>query len=154
MKLGYLLRYFPTVSETFVADEIAEVSRQHRMPALWALDPGADGPTHPGQKALLEACRYVPRAHHPRILAGGLGGGEIAETWEGWGCRRKDLRRALYLARACRGDGIDHLHVHFAAEAAEAAWVARRHAGIPYSVTVHARDLYCPRPSLPEAKPI
>jgi glycosyltransferase involved in cell wall biosynthesis len=43
---------------------------------------------------------------------------------------------------------VDHLHVHVAAEAAEAAWAVSQVAPVSYSVTVHARELFCPRESL------
>ncbi len=152
-RLGYLLRYFPTVSETFVYDEIASVARRVQPPAVWALDPGPEAPLHPGLDALLTRCRYVPRAHHPAVVGRTMLGRDrpaLRRRWRSWGCRPKDLRRAIYLATLCREAGVDHLHVHFAAEAAEAAWAASQVASVSYSVTVHARDLFCARASLLE----
>jgi glycosyltransferase involved in cell wall biosynthesis len=43
---------------------------------------------------------------------------------------------------------FDHVHVHFAGEAAEFAHALHLDLGLPYSVTIHANDLYRPRPSL------
>ncbi len=152
MTLAYLLRYMPTLSETFVYDELEELDRQGEQPSLWALDPGPAGPVHPGLEPLLGRCRRVPRAHRPSVLtlAPAARSGALRETWDRWGGRGKDLRRALWLADDLARRGIRGLHVHFAAEMAEVAWVARQRRGIGYSVTVHARDLYCPRPSLAE----
>jgi glycosyltransferase involved in cell wall biosynthesis len=46
--------------------------------------------------------------------------------------------------------GADRLHAHFAGEAAEWARAAAMLAGVPFSVTVHAVDLFKPRPGLAE----
>jgi colanic acid/amylovoran biosynthesis glycosyltransferase len=45
-------------------------------------------------------------------------------------------------ARRLRAAGIEHVHAHFATYPALAAWTARRLAGIPYSFTAHAHDLF------------
>jgi colanic acid/amylovoran biosynthesis glycosyltransferase len=149
MNRAWLLRYFPTVSETFVYDELLELDRMGVTPGLWAAD-RVDVPLHAGLDELSGRCRYVPRAHHPSVLgrAPAAMTSPLASVWTRWGGRAKDLRRALWFASALDDDGVRHLHVHFAAEMAEWAWVVNRTVGIPYSVTVHARDLYCPRPSL------
>lgn len=152
MTPAYLLRYLPTLSETFVYDELAELSRLGAPPAVWSLDPGPPGPVHPDLAPLLERCRYVPRAHRPSVLRHGpaVRSGPLREAWDRWGGRSKDLRRALWLADALARRGTAALHVHFAAEMAEVAWIVARRRGIGFGVTVHARDLYCPRPSLVE----
>ena len=150
-ELAYLLRYFPTVSETFVYDEIAAIEEALGKPGLWAIDRGPAGPVHPGLDEMLERCRIVPRAHHPSMLKRTLAGAaapQIRRWWDRIGGRAKDLRRAMFLADDCRRAGIRQLHVHFAAEASEWARVVQLAQGIPYTVTVHARDLFCPRPSL------
>jgi len=148
--LAYLLRYLPTLSETFVYDELDALSRAGAPPAVWALDPGPPGPVHPGLEGLLARARYIPRGHAAPVLlqANAARSGPIRAAWEGWGGRPKDLRRALWLGEALARDGVTGLHVHFAAEMAEVAWAVWRARGIGYSLTVHARDLYRPRPSL------
>ncbi len=150
MTPAYLLRYLPTLSETFVYDELAELERGGSPPAIWAMDPGPTGPVHAGLEPLMERCTYIPRAHRPSVLRLGpaSSAGPLRQTWDRWGARPKDLRRALWLADDLHRRGVGALHVHFAAEMAEVAWVASQRRGIAYSVTVHARDLYCPRPSL------
>jgi colanic acid/amylovoran biosynthesis glycosyltransferase len=39
-------------------------------------------------------------------------------------------------------EGIEHVHAHFASYPALAAWIAHRLAGVPYSFTPHAHDLF------------
>jgi glycosyltransferase involved in cell wall biosynthesis len=54
------------------------------------------------------------------------------------------LPRMLYLGGRAKELGIGHIHAHFAALPAAAAWVINRVYGITYSVTAHAYDLYQP----------
>ena len=152
MTLAYVLRYLPTLSETFVYDELAGLERNGAPPAVWALDSGPAGPVHPGLESLLARANRVPRGHTPAVLlqAAAARSEPLRSIWDGWGGRPKDLRRALWLAGALQRAGTQGVHVHFAAEMAEVAWAVRQHTGIGYSLTVHARDLYCPRPSLPQ----
>lgn len=70
-----------------------------------------------------------------------------------FGLRRqklKDVLKGLWLAQAFQEAGMSLVHVHFAGEAAELAELIRIRTGIPYVVTLHARDLFVPRASLPE----
>jgi colanic acid/amylovoran biosynthesis glycosyltransferase len=47
-------------------------------------------------------------------------------------------------ARACRSTrGISHLHAHFGTVATTVARLAAALAGIGYSFTAHAKDIYC-----------
>ncbi|MEC8424426.1 MAG: glycosyltransferase family 4 protein, partial [Myxococcota bacterium] len=84
----------------------------------------------------------VPR----RPLAGRLRSPTAGMRWLAAVQRRKDASRLPWLA-ARLGD-VDRIHVHFAGEAAEWACALRRDGGPPYTVTVHASDLFKPRPSL------
>ena len=71
------------------------------------------------------------------------------ETEEGYAVnsRFESFRQAVYLVQAIRareasGRKIHRLHAHFAHDPALVAYLAYRLAGIPYSFTAHARDLY------------
>ncbi len=73
-----------------------------------------------------------------------------ARPTEAGGSPRTNDRRTF---DACTGSlrrrhGSIGLHVHFAGEAAEIAHALHLDLGIPYSVMVHAADLFRPRPSL------
>jgi glycosyltransferase involved in cell wall biosynthesis len=54
------------------------------------------------------------------------------------------------LARAAARDGVTHVHAHFGFVASTVAYVARRVWGLPYSVSVHAWDVFVNRSMLPE----
>jgi len=156
MKLAYLLRYFPTFSETFVYDEINALEPLVGPPLVWALDPGPEAALDAGLRGMVDRCQVVPRSHHPSVSAHAALRARAARRqqrgverrWSSWGGRLKDLHRAMWLGSQLRRAEVTQLHVHFAAEMAEVAWVVRKVQGIPYSLTVHARDLFCPRPSL------
>jgi glycosyltransferase involved in cell wall biosynthesis len=54
----------------------------------------------------------------------------------------EEVFEALVLARLARARGITHLHAHFGNVATAVARLAGRFAGIPYSFTAHARDIF------------
>jgi glycosyltransferase involved in cell wall biosynthesis len=138
-----LLRYWPTLSETFVAREIAELQARGVRVDVVALGRRSDG-AWADRLPDLEVIR-PPRA-------------PLAASWWlrpgahlGWLADQQSRRRAVraaWVGRQARLRGWDRIHVHFAGEAAEWARVAAALAGIPYSVTVHAVDLFRPRPGL------
>ncbi len=155
--LGTILRYYPTYSETFVYREIAELRRQgmavtaitmrHRWIRALRAQSHLEGP-------LIEVPRvplYLPilwGAARTFSRAPGL----CAEAVR-WGMRHlrfKECLKALWMADRFRRAGVRLLHVHFAGEGAEVAEIIRRSAGIPYGITVHARDLFVPRASVPD----
>jgi glycosyltransferase involved in cell wall biosynthesis len=134
LRVLYVLRYWPTVSETFVAREIAALQARGVEVVVLSMGWRAD-----------------------RALATGLPG---VETWH-WPRGRARLRATLRHPRwnrdrvrlawaRARGNGrFDRVHAHFAGEAAEVARALARSWSVPYSVTVHAVDLFRPRPGLP-----
>ena len=147
MKLLYVLRYYPTLTETFVREEIEElVARGHevRIVSLGSREDGAEVPVLEGVAVLrpLRGVRLVKWML--RVLGIPWVWGEDVEV-SGWKARA----RAVELAERIRSWGCERVHVHFAGEAAEWADVFLRVVRVPSSVTVHAVDLYKPRPSLP-----
>jgi colanic acid/amylovoran biosynthesis glycosyltransferase len=142
VKVLYVLRYFPTLTETFVYREIAEIQRQDPGVSITiaALGSRADGALQdelpPGEVL------NIPR----RPLTGRLRRATAGQQWLAEQQRDKDAARLPWLAR--HAAEFDRIHVHFAGEAAEFAHALHRDLGLPYTVTVHATDLFRPRPSL------
>lgn len=140
MKVLYLLRYFPTLTETFVYREIDGLRRLGVEVEVASLGARADGRLQDELPAV--AVHRVPR----RSLRGRL-------SAEGPGQQRlRELRGPKEAARlpwlAARVGDVDRIHAHFAGGAAEWAQALALELGVPYSVTVHAVDLFRPRPSL------
>jgi glycosyltransferase involved in cell wall biosynthesis len=52
------------------------------------------------------------------------------------------------MADAFLKEGIEHIHAHYATHPALVAWLINRLTGIPYSVTVHAHDIFVDKPML------
>ena len=140
MKVGYLLRYYPTLTETFVHDEIGAVAGRGFRPWIAALGARADGAHRAGPDPA--PVHRIGRPWVSRLRGLRTAAARQLAAWQ----RPKDAAR-LDALREVLGD-TDLLHAHFAGENAELAWALRAEGGPPYTVTVHAVDLFKPRPSL------
>jgi len=155
--LGTILRYYPTYSETFVYRELAELRRQglpihvltmrHRRLQRWAPQCDLAGPLAilPRRPIYLPILRGAIRQYRRDPAAA-----RAALRWGRQHLRLKDCLKALWMADHFQAQGVSLLHVHFAGEGAELAEIIRRCTGIPYGITLHARDLFVPRSSLPD----
>lgn len=157
-RLAYLVARYPKLSETFVADEIEALERQGEALDLYALVRGRDGsaadhrtPFVPGAlRCAAGQLHWLLRAP-TRLL--GLWGRVL---WEHRGSGRALLAAAACaavapaLASRMRRRGTTHVHAQFATHAALVAWAVRRLAGISYSFTAHADDVFVRRPMLGE----
>ena len=136
----YLLRYYPTLTETFVQDEIEGMLQAGIDVRVAAIGTRGDG-------ALARDLPPAPFLAIPRRpLTGRLRRATPGMRWLAAQQRPKDAARLPWLA--AQAADVDLVHVHFAGEAAEWACALRRDGGPPYTVTVHAADLFKPRPSL------
>jgi colanic acid/amylovoran biosynthesis glycosyltransferase len=154
-RLGYVLKRFPRISETFVAAELIELERQGERVTVFALSRPEEPFTHAFIGELRARVVYLP--HRPlrepvrvvRALArvlrscprGWLGAARVSLIPPRLtGVRR--LLQATVLRTELDAAGIDHVHAHFATSAAGLASLARRMGGPTYSVTAHAKDIY------------
>jgi glycosyltransferase involved in cell wall biosynthesis len=142
MRVLYVLRYFPTLTETFVNQEISQVSKLGIDVSVATLGTRPDG-------ALQDMVPEVPIHRVPRRPLGWqLRKMSPGQRWLTTHQRRKDAARLPGLSRIAAS--MDRIHVHFAGEAAELAHALHLDLGLPYTVMVHATDLFKPRPSLSE----
>jgi colanic acid/amylovoran biosynthesis glycosyltransferase len=154
-KLGYLMMTFPKLSETFVSNEIRELAAQDIHPLLFSVYPPVDAFLHPEDEALAAKTRYLeanPTPMRERLHA------------HSHYLRRMPLRylrmwidlirslspyylvfawRAMPWIRTLEESEIAHLHCHFALNNSVVAWMLKRLAGVPYSITIHAVDIFC-----------
>lgn len=154
LKVGYLLKKFPRLSETFVLNEILAQEALGRSLHVFSRRPPDDEPRHvqlgrlkaevevlpPAQTLdlrLLFASPEAERIDHNQLAA------LVREalTFE-HPRRRKLLSEALHLGLRAAEAGVDHLHVHFATESAIVAMLLRGMGGPTYSLTAHAKDIY------------
>jgi colanic acid/amylovoran biosynthesis glycosyltransferase len=155
MKVAYLVSRFPTVTETFVLREFSAVADEGVEVELHALFPTNDAIVQP------DAQPWVQRLQRPGAGEGALALGAwllrrplrtlstIATVVAGHARRPAILVRALATvplaaahARRFERARVDHVHAHFANYPTLAAWVAHRLAGVSYSFTPHAHDLF------------
>ncbi len=157
--VGYLVSRFPSLTETFVLRELDAVAADGRVRvSLLSLFPPLDRTTQPG------AAPWLPGLHRPgpAAVAGATLrllrrrptalAGILLRVLRDHGRDPRVLVKALVTATVAvahaervRDAGIEHLHAHFAAMPALAAWTVHRLTGIPYSVTPHAHDIFVHR---------
>ena len=147
MRIAYVVGAFPSPSETFIAREIAALEARgievHVFP-LWRAagapaDEEAGTPVHRcGWLSLRAQLRFiVPNTLWQCYLLG-------RAPWEPVGALRGlwQLGRALGMAERMRELGVERVVGHFANAPSTVAWVAASVAGVPFCLSVHARDVF------------
>jgi glycosyltransferase involved in cell wall biosynthesis len=152
--IGLLVRMFPKLSETFVLEEVLGLERLGVSLRIYTLAPPSDSVSHGAAARVRAPISQVPEkpwAAPLDFLACQLGwfaagplryvkAARQAATRgaAGWA----DFARAGWLARQCRRDGVGHLHTHFISKPADVAELVQAVAGLPFSVSAHAKDIY------------
>jgi glycosyltransferase involved in cell wall biosynthesis len=164
VRVVYLLRSYPRLSQTFITNEIVALERLGVPVELFSMTRATDGPVQAAGGPVRTRPHYLePALRRPRrtLLAEhvrfGLRRPLRYARAAGYVVRRRDLdtgyttgsrfqafAQAVYLARTLVADGGErlHLHSHFAHDPTLIAFLVRRLTGTPYSFTAHARDLY------------
>jgi glycosyltransferase involved in cell wall biosynthesis len=148
----YVLKRFPRLSETFVLRELLELEARGERILIDALLPPEEGPRHADVARLRAPVRYLPRhprLRQPRVASAHLRVGVRAPlVWARLAVRarrhriwRRFLQAGLTAARA-REEGVRHMHAHFATAATDVARDAAALAGVPFTVTAHAKDIF------------
>jgi colanic acid/amylovoran biosynthesis glycosyltransferase len=151
--VGYVLRKFPVLSETFILNEILALEARGVEVHVFPLAPTRDPRFHEGVTRMRATIHYVPGVaewrtllRHARRLAARdparyrrqllrvLRTGRPALLWE--------FLQASWVADRARRLGVNHLHAHFANHPATVAQQAGALIRIPYSFTAHAFDIY------------
>jgi len=155
LRVGYLLKMFPRLSETFILNELLELERQGATPSVFSLMHPADGRFHGRLAELNLRAEYFPserpETHWKAVRALPE---ELTVPFERWQeaadfLKRyaipKDLDlllRAALIAARVRELGIGHLHAHFATVSTRVAALVGMMTGVPFSFTAHAKDIF------------
>ncbi len=156
-KIAYIMSRFPHLPETFILREMIALERLGWQVSLYPLIFQNQSVIHADARAWLERAHRLPwfsaevlRANFRRFFK--QPGLYLSILFQVIGenlSSLKFLARALVLfpkivlmAERIEGEGIRHIHAHYATHPALAAWVIHRFTGITYSVTVHAHDIY------------
>jgi glycosyltransferase involved in cell wall biosynthesis len=165
MKIAYLLKTFPKLSETFILNEILELERQGVDLHIFSLREPSETKMHAGVaevKAEVTYLRYVPpqaalnRIPFERYVQ------RLQRSNDRWfvflrrpvrylktlffhlrnSGRRRYFEQALGLARELLKGEFTHIHAHFANEPTSVAHLAHYLTGCHFSFTAHAKDIY------------
>jgi glycosyltransferase involved in cell wall biosynthesis len=114
-RLGYVLKVYPRLSQTFVVHELRAHERAGLPLTIFSL--------------------RTPKAEDRGVVEPPLGA-EVVYL------KGSDAELPAQLAHAARARGIEHLHAHFAKLATHVARLAAAELQLPYSFTAHARDIF------------
>ncbi|MEZ5500911.1 MAG: glycosyltransferase [Steroidobacteraceae bacterium] len=150
--LAVLTRTFPKLSETFILEELLGLERSGVALTVFALQRPTDTVEQPAMKFLRAAVHYLDAPGWRQRIALHMGallhnmsgyvraiGFALARPHAG---RLADFNVALKLARRLRSLGIGHLHAHFIDRPGDIAALAAMLAGIGFSLSAHAKDIY------------
>lgn len=157
-RVTYVVKRFPTLSETFIAAEVEELLAQGASIDVVSLRT----PPAP-ERRLIDRTRRQPEVRYLRGGARGamaLVGATLRQlavnprrAWPAalwtllWAARTRDLRHLAALVEAAHvaprlAPSSRHLHAHFAGEPATVALLCAWLRGLPFSFTGHARDIF------------
>jgi len=154
--IAVVLKGYPRLSETFIAQELLALERRGLSLAVFALRRPTDRETHPVHAEIRAPVAYLPEYLHRepgRVWrawrrARRLPGYRASRTtW--WGDLRRDPTRgrvrrfgqALVLAAELPPD-ISHLHAHFLHTPASVTRYAAILRGMAWSCSAHAKDIW------------
>jgi len=155
LKVAYILKRFPRLSETFILNEILELERRGVEVHIFSFLKPNDGKFHAKVASLKATVRYFddldPRKWHDFTAAEWpLLAADSERIWEllresferGDSNRINELWWGVWIAAQAKRLGIHHLHSHFGTMSSTVTWFASRVSGVPFSFTVHAKDIY------------
>jgi glycosyltransferase involved in cell wall biosynthesis len=155
-RIAFLLKGYPRLSETFIAQEILALERRGLNILIVSLRHPTDRAVHPVHRLIGAELLYLPEYLYQ----------EPRRVWQGWlhSRRRPGYRKArtAFLADLWRDptpnrvrrfgqalvlaaelpDGIDHLHAHFLHTPASVARYAAMITGLGWTVSAHAKDIW------------
>ncbi|MCZ8102039.1 MAG: glycosyltransferase [Burkholderiales bacterium] len=139
LRVGYVLKRFPRLSQTFVLAEILELERRgvdvrvaSLLPALDDAEKVASQRLRARVDVLSDGAARWPSGRWPD----GLAAGKTAEA------KARLAHWSMALAELWANEQIDCLHAHFGSDATTVALTAGHTLGRPVSFTAHARDIF------------
>jgi hypothetical protein len=156
-RVGYVLKMFPRLSETFILNEVLELEQQGLPLHIFSLKRPSEAVFHAQTKLIRSLVTYLPEKIHSaplQVLRGQLHAGlKYRHAWWRALCNalrsiraNADLGAGLAFCQACclirELRGISHLHAHYANVPAKVALIVHRITGNSYSITTHAKDIF------------
>ncbi|MFN0149177.1 MAG: glycosyltransferase family 4 protein [bacterium] len=155
LRIGYVLKRYPRLSETFVLNEILALEALGAEVTILALKSPLEARFHEKLARVRGDVLYAPEVRASTTIeflrrhAPDLDGVERAVSEMFWDAIRRGenaaldtLLPAIGFARVVRERGIEHLHAHFATAATDVAMRLSSLSGIGFSFTAHAKDIF------------
>lgn len=148
-RLAYVVKRFPRYSETFIVNEILAHEAAGVEVAVFSLRPPIDTHFQDSLARMRAPVRYVP-SEGIRAAEFWTACAQAVKIWgsldtllrDGSSDDGRDVLQALVLARWLHEGRFDHVHAHFASLPATVTRLAARLAGVPWSFTAHAKDIF------------
>jgi glycosyltransferase involved in cell wall biosynthesis len=155
-RLAVVVKGFPRLSETFVAQELLGLEQRGLALDIWSLRHPTDRATHPMHRAIQAPRHYLPEYLYKepfRVLRGVQAAlrmprlGALARTFlsdlrrDPTTSRMRRLGQACVLARELPASTA-HIHAHFLHTPASVARYAAILRGLGWSFSAHAKDIW------------
>lgn len=154
-RVGYVLKKYPRLSETFILNEILGHEAAGVHVSIYSLRMPDDGRFHADLASVRACAQYLPEfkslhayeAIRQAATLGSAAGPAIERAQQFLDLLPESRRCALlvqglHLSRQVQRERIDHLHAHFMTIAAHVAYLAHCFTGVSFSVTAHAKDIF------------
>ncbi|WP_179953879.1 glycosyltransferase [Denitrobaculum tricleocarpae] len=158
LRIGYILKRFPRLSETFILNEILALERAGVEVEIFSLLRPPKEDHHALLSELKASVTYLPSSVSAARLTLKTGveaeAGSLPDFYDELeasppllsGKSPQDVAllhlKAGLIAFLAHRRGIRHFHAHFGSDAATAALLSSRLTGGRFSYTAHARDIY------------
>jgi glycosyltransferase involved in cell wall biosynthesis len=163
--VGYLLKTYPKLSETFILNEILELERQGVSLHLFSLRKPTDEKNHPDVDKVKARVTYIPTLlpnfNFPDLIDllkvhGQLLSQSPRQYWQAlqFHLQRPEKKRwneflqAGYLAAKMQELGLSHLQAHFANIPTATTEIAKIFGNFSYNIFAHAKDIYLTEPEV------
>ncbi|HVS30097.1 MAG TPA: glycosyltransferase [Thermoanaerobaculia bacterium] len=148
LRVGYVVKRYPRFSETFIVNEILANEAAGLPMEILSLHSPVDTHFQPGVARVRTPVRYLTSdlkaepfwqsvSKAMQLFAGLPERLQSANSY-----RARTVHLALQVALHAHANGITHLHAHFASDATAVAQLAALFAGLTYSFTAHAKDIF------------
>src|SRR5215510_5058835 len=149
LRVGYVVKRYPRYSETFIVREILAHEAAGMGVEIFALRPPNDTHFQDVIARVRAPVNYLP-CEGLKVsefwTALDETGGILPGLWRALPAARGenagDVFQAVLIARAVQAKGIHQLHAPFASDAATVTRLAAHFAGVPYTVTARAKDIF------------
>jgi colanic acid/amylovoran biosynthesis glycosyltransferase len=155
LKIGYITKMYPRLSETFILNEILEMERRGAEVTIFSYKKPNEGRFHPQIPEVRAQVLYLEDLDYRKWPQW------LGKVWPTLGVRADRMWSLISDALSCgspefidlimlsgwvaaqaRQLGLVHLHAHFASLPSTIAYYASEISEIPFSFTAHAKDIF------------